>query len=123
MNWGTGLSLVLVLVGVGLVVTTPSAPQYGVSVEGPEEVPAEEPIVSFENLTEDERQTFRDALDGIVQSYGDPPPTPPEYVRYEGDAYRVVLGASESTLRTFLQTPVGILIALIGGVALAVSRR
>ncbi len=116
-------SLILVLVGVGLVVTTPPEPQFGVSVDGPEEAPDDDPVERFENLTEAEQQTFRDALDGTVHSYGTPPPMPPEYVRYRGDTYRVIQGASESTLRTLLQTPVGILLSLLGGFALAVSRR
>ncbi|WP_226010314.1 hypothetical protein [Halomicrobium salinisoli] len=103
----------LIVVGAALVVTAPPDPQYSVSVSGPTEAPEDEPVVAFEDLSEENRTLFRESFDDGTRS-GDPPPIESMYVEYEGETYEMAASAHEGPVLSLIQPPIGGIVALVG---------
>lgn len=121
MDRATVVGGVLVLAGVWLVATAPPDPQYSVSVYGPTEALDDEPVVAYENLSENDQELFRQALSDGYRS-PEPPDIEAEYVRYESEVYEVLTAAHEGSVFSLLLPPLGGLLALVGTLVLAYSR-
>lgn len=115
------MAIGLVLFGVVLVVTAPPDPQYSVSVSGPTDPPEDEDVVAFENLSEDNRELFREAFDDD-ERFAEPPDVEERYVEYEGDTYRMSSAAHEGPVLSLLMPPLGGLFAVAGVLVAAYSR-
>lgn len=103
----------LVVFGLLLVVTAPPDPSYSVSVYGPTDPPSDESVVAFENLSEENRDLFRAALERD-QRFAEPPDVETTHVAYEGDTYEMSLAAHEGPLLSLVQPPIGGLFVLAG---------
>lgn len=110
----------LVLVGTLLVVTAPPDPQYSVSVYGPTDPPQSEPIVDFEDLSQEERDLFLDAFDD-AKRFADPPDVQEVYVSYEGGTYQMAASAHEGPVLSLLMPAVGG-VAILAGLLVAAYR-
>ncbi|MDS0257890.1 hypothetical protein NDI56_00545 [Haloarcula sp. S1CR25-12] len=121
MKRGTVVWVALVVVGALFVATAPPDPQYSVSVSGPIEPPADEPVVAFENLSEENRTLFGEALEADQRS-GDPPGIEDGYVAYEGGIYQLSTAVHEGPAGSLLMPSIGGLL-IIAGCVLAAYRR
>ncbi len=119
-RWDAALLLVA-LVGVGLILGAPPDPQYSLSVT-PAENATGDAVRGFESLDEGQRELFISAMEGKPAESADPSGIDAEYVRFDGDLYRVRTNVAEGPVLSVLMPLVGQWTVFLG-MAAVVGRR